>query len=173
LRYFLAISPPPELEQAVLIFRSDWKLDGIAPHITVKAPCGLGDAQEWLPTVQQYCQQLTPPSIRVGGIGLFGSAILYLHVYSPQIIAIHRRLLTLLATSTFDQEECFEGVKYVPHLTLAYLSQVDGQQREEVIRAAKSGFAEVTGFRATALSVYGKDGHEPYRMISSIPCSSF
>ncbi|GAB3243203.1 hypothetical protein GCM10027346_39880 [Hymenobacter seoulensis] len=169
MRYFLALLPPPPLGAEVLAFRAQWAVLDTPPHITVKAPCGLGTADTWLPTVRQICQVTSPISVRVEGVSSFGQTVLTLRVASPEMVALHLRLINALTISAVDQATCFEGARYSPHLTLLYAQSLREHTFSAVSQAAHERFATPQSFRAEKLAVYRKGPGEPYSHHLDLP----
>jgi 2'-5' RNA ligase len=169
MRYFLALQPPPPLEAKVLAFRTQWTVLDTPPHITVKAPCGLGPADTWLSTVRQICQVTSPIPVRVDGVGSFGQTVLTLHIASPEMVALHLRIINALAISAVDQATCFEGARYSPHLTLLHAQSLRKHTFSAVSQAAHEWFAAPHSFHAEKLAVYRKAPGEPYSHHLDLP----
>jgi 2'-5' RNA ligase len=169
MRYFLGIQPPSALIESVRSFRGELGWQGMEPHITVKAPCGLDGEPTWLPAVRKLCECFAPFSIEVGGIGHFGNTTLFLRISSPDLGRLHASLLSKLAISNANQEACFEGVRYTPHLTLTQYSRTQDQRSitKEVARATQC-FNQPIVFAATELVVYGKAGEDTFAVIDKI-----
>lgn len=173
MRYFLGIQPPSALMESVLRFRGELGWEGMEPHITVKAPCGLDGEPTWLPAVRQLCEHVAPFSVEVGGIGHFVNSTFFLRVSSPELVRLHTRLLNDLKISTANQEACFEGVRYVPHLTLTQYPRTQDERTisNEVARAAQH-FNKPIIFSAVELVVYSKVRAETYEVMEEISFST-
>lgn len=168
MRYFIGIRPPSTLSELVTRFRRQHGWQGMEPHITVKAPCGLGEPASWLPTVRQLCQTIEAFPVEFGGIGTFGSSVLFLQVTSPALLVLHHRLLRELCTSLSDLEMCFEGPRYTPHLTLMHQQVPDATLNSVAIDAASGHFSEKLAFQANELVVYEKDAMGTYQAVEAI-----
>ncbi|MCB2380330.1 2'-5' RNA ligase family protein [Hymenobacter sp. BT635] len=142
---------------------------GLEPHITLKAPCGLGREVEWLSAVQQICQATSAFPIEVSRPAAFGDNVLYLRVTSPDLITLHTRLLNELGISRLDQEMCFEGPRYLPHLTLLQREPQGHFPMEEQLAMAGSYFLQDVSFQAKELLVYCKREDDAYVVIKAIP----
>lgn len=172
MRYFLGIRPPNRLGEAVEHFRRRYNWRGIEPHITVKAPCGLDDKEEWLANIRQLCQGVAALPIQISGVGTFGSAVLYLRVTSSALHRLHQRILEELYISDADQIACYEGGGYIPHLTLLYTSSIATDLVSTATTEAKSYFSGAVSFQATDLLVYRKTEQSTYQIVESIPLQS-
>ncbi len=172
MRYFLGIQPPSALTESVLSFRGELGWQEMEPHITVKAPCGLDGEPIWLPAVRQLCERFAPFTVEVGGIGCFGNSTLFLRISSPDLYRLHASLLNELKISSANQEACFEGARYTPHLTLRQYPHTKGERSisKESIRAVQY-FNEPIVFSATELVVYCKAGKEAFKGIDKITFS--
>ena len=172
MRYFLGFKPPGFLTDSVLEFRKVWGLEGVEPHITVKAPCGLGASETWLETVRQICQTQPAFPVSMEGVGSFGNTAIFLRAQSPNLISFHQRLIQALSTSVTDQGLCFEGVQYTPHLSLLHIkpeASVISYSFSELLTAATERFRKPVVFQPTALVVYQKQEAGEYQPLLKIP----
>lgn len=171
MRYFLGLQPPAFLADSVLRFREKWGVEGVEPHITVKAPCGLGNFETWLETVQQVCQTQPGFSVSVEGVESFSSTAVYLRVKSPNLISFHQRLIRALGISEADQRLCFEGVRYIPHLSIVHLKPavpIIPRVFIELLASASVTFKKQVVFQPDVLVVYQKEEASEYRPVSEI-----
>jgi 2'-5' RNA ligase len=172
MRYFLGFKPPGFLVDSVLEFRQVYGLVGVEPHITVKAPCGLGASETWLETVRQICQAQPAFPVSLDGVGSFGDTAIFLRAQSPNLISFHQRLIQALSTSATDQELCFEGVRYTPHLSLLHLkpeASVIPHPFSELLAAATERFRKLVVFQPTTLVAYQKEEAGEYQSFLEIP----
>lgn len=138
--YLLAALPPPELTAQVEEFRTRLNLRESLPHVTVKARSGLGAGLEWVETARAVVAATRPCALTVAGPQLFrnGSAV-YLAVRSPDLVALHVRLLEALKpVGRFG----YEGPQMTPHLTLALARR--GVDLGAVFQAAQEEFADLS-----------------------------
>ena len=172
MRYFLGLKPPGLLVSSVLEFRRMWGIDGVEPHITVKAPCGLGAFEVWKEKVRHICQAHPAYSVSIEGVGSFGNTAIYLRVKSPNLISFHQELLQALGTTTADQELCFEGARYTPHLSLLHLkpdAPAISHSFNELLAAATKQFTESVIFQPAVLVAYRKEEAGEYQPFFEIP----
>ena len=172
MRYFLGFKPPGFLANSVLEFRRIWSLEGVEPHITVKAPCGLGTPDTWLEAIRQICQAQPAFPVSMDEIGSFGNTAIFLRVKSPNLISFHQQLLQALNTSVADQELCFEGAQYTPHMSLLHLkpeAPVIPHSFGELLTAATELFKKPVVFQPTVLVVYQKEEGGEYLPFLEIP----
>jgi 2'-5' RNA ligase len=172
MRYFLGLKPPGFLADSVLEFRRVWGLEGVEPHITVKAPCGLGASKTWLENVRQICQAQPAFPISLNGVGSFGNKAIILWAKAPNLISFHQQLIQTLGTSVADQKLCFEGVRYTPHLSLLHLkpdASAISHSFSELLTAATERFKKPIVFQPTTLTVYQKEGDGEYQPLLEIP----
>jgi 2'-5' RNA ligase len=169
MRYFLGIQPPDVLMESVARFRQLYGVQEMEPHITVKAPCGLNGQADWLPSVRQLCQGVAAFPIEISGVGAFGSSVLFLRVVSPALLTLHHSLLQELHISSSDQNECYEGMRYTPHLTLTHQQALGYCSIDTAASVASSHFHDVMSFQANALTVYCKLSEGTYQVLDNIP----
>lgn len=169
MRYFLGLHPPTSLSDSVLAFRKECNTSGMMPHITIKAPCGLGPDQTWLPLVVQICRSHPALTVRVEGVSCFGDSTLFLRVISPDLINFHNQIVRELDISFADQVACFEGPQYSPHLTLMQTrSSAEEIISESIVASAIERFTEPFEFRAKTLAVYRKPPRGEYHLLTEI-----
>ena len=137
--HLLAALPPPELAAQVEAFRARLGLRESPPHVTLKARSGLGTGLERMDAARAVVEASPPFPLTVAGPQLFrnGSA-LYLAVRSPELVALHVRLLEALKP---PQRFGYEGPHMTPHLTLALSRR--GVNLEGVLQAAREEFAHL------------------------------
>jgi 2'-5' RNA ligase len=167
MRYFLALVPPTELATQIDTFRAEWSPPALPAHITVKAPNSLSDAQHWIPQVQAFCKSTAPVSVRLDGIGQFSSSVVYWRVVSGGVVALHQSLLAIINPPLAERTAFFEGPAYIPHLTLAHLSNgIDAATLSTVYQRASEHWLQPVEFVAQIIRVYRSSGinqaYEPY-----------
>lgn len=115
--FLLGVLPPPDLAARVDAFRIRLGLRESAPHVTVKARSGLAPDLEWWEAAWAVVAVSAPIPMTIGGPHAFrnGTAV-YLAVTSPDVVALHLRLLEALKPA---QRFGYEGPQMTPHLTLA------------------------------------------------------
>lgn len=165
-KYFLGLPMPDALRAEVLDFRAECAWKGEEPHITLKAPCGLDASERWLEPAQQICQASPPVNVQIHSVGNFGSSVLYLKVDSPELVHLHKQLVSGLGISLADQSACFEGLQYVPHLTLMQ-KQESGMPFEQLVQLAAERFKPCS-FTATSLTVYKKTQLETFYKVYQV-----
>jgi len=139
LAYLLAVLPPPELGAQIEAFQARLGLRESPPHVTVKARSGLGAGLEWVEGARTVVEASSPFLLSVGGARAFrkGRAV-YLTVHSPELVALHVRLVEALKPA---QRFGYEGPHMTPHLTLALSRR--GVDLEAVLEAARGEFADL------------------------------
>ncbi|GBF06955.1 2'-5' phosphodiesterase of the 2H superfamily [Deinococcus aerius] len=137
--FLLGLLPPADFAARVEAFRERLGLRESAPHVTVKARSGLGGDLEWVPSARAGVAASPPVALQVGGARAFrnGSAV-YLAVQSPEVVALHVRLLEALAPA---ERFGYEGPHMTPHLTLALRRR--GVDLRTVLEAARAEFADL------------------------------
>ncbi|MBD2770541.1 2'-5' RNA ligase family protein [Hymenobacter sp. BT664] len=167
MKYFLALVPPTELAKQIDLFRAEWGPIGLPAHITVKAPNSLSTARLWLPQVQAFCQGAAPVPVCLDGIGQFSSSVVYWRVVSAGVLALHQSLLAIINPPLAERTVFFEGPAYVPHLTLAHLSErMNAATLTSVHQCASERWRQPVDFVAQIVRVYRSSGtnqaYEPY-----------
>lgn len=121
--YGVVILPPPDLYRELLAIREKHPLLQYQPppHITVKSPflyrmSGATVVEQ----LEEICRQWDPFEIRLGGLGVFRSSILYVKVHEDGDLSdLHWDLVDGLDGFVETLQEKYEGNEYTPHLTLA------------------------------------------------------
>ncbi|MPY66954.1 2'-5' RNA ligase family protein [Deinococcus sp. SDU3-2] len=143
--FLLGVLPPPDLGARVDAFRTRLGLRESAAHVTVKARSGLDPELRWWKAARAVVAESPALTLEVGGVRAFrnGTAV-YLGVTSPDVVALHLRLLTALNPS---QRFGYEGPQMTPHLTLALRRR--GVDLGTVLEAARDEFADLAGHPLT------------------------
>ncbi|MBB5236171.1 2'-5' RNA ligase family protein [Deinococcus budaensis] len=137
--FLLGVLPPPDLGARVDAFRARLGRRESAPHVTVKARSGLGADLGWVPAARAVVAGSAPLALRVGGARVFaGGRAVYLAVDSPDVVALHLRLLEALEPAA---RFGYEGPAMTPHLTLALRRR--GENLGAVLDAARAEFADL------------------------------
>ncbi|SFQ82179.1 2'-5' RNA ligase family protein [Hymenobacter arizonensis] len=173
MKYFLAVVPPIELAMQIELFRAQWGQPTLPAHITVKAPNSLSDENLWLPAVQSFCQDATPIAVQLDGIGHFSSTVVYWRVESAGLVALHQSLLAIINPPEPERIAYFEGSAYVPHLTLAHLSNgTTTTTLSTVYEQATQHWLHPVDFIAQTLRVFRSSGpNQTYEMYMDLPLS--
>lgn len=137
--FLLGALPPPALTARVEALRTRLGLRESAAHVTVKARSGLDTDLGWVPAARAVVAASAPLALRVGGARAFrnGSAV-HLAVISPDVVALHLRLLEALTPGV---RFGYEGPGMTPHLTLALRRR--GADLGRVLDAARTEFADL------------------------------
>lgn len=121
--YGVVILPPRDLYREILAIRERHPLlrSLAPPHITVKSPFLYRQSGAMVvEQIEAICQEWDPFEIRLGGLGVFRSSILYVRVHEDGALSdLHADLLDGLDGFVETLQERFEGNEYTPHLTLA------------------------------------------------------
>ena len=171
MKYFLAIVPPTELATRIDLFRAEWSKPSLPAHITVKAPNSLSEAHQWLPKVQALCQSVAPIAVRLEGVGQFSSTVVYWQVISEGVEALHQSLLTIINPPQAERVAYFEGPAFVPHLTLAHLSDsMHPAMLSTVYERATEHWLYPVNFTAQTLRIFRSNGtNQPYEVYMDLP----
>jgi len=123
-KYFVGLVPSDEFTRCVQAFCRRWPRnrhpDHVQPHITLKAPPGIGsDLDAWLPRLRAACLQMVPVPIAIGETSWFRRDVLYLRVDRHAVWPLHQCVLDVFGAGAATATE---GVAYTPHLTLGLRS---------------------------------------------------
>ncbi|WP_104991248.1 2'-5' RNA ligase family protein [Deinococcus sp. NW-56] len=137
--FLLGVLPPPDLGARVDAFRTRLGLRESAAHVTVKARSGLTPELGWWEAARTVVAASSPVTLNIGGPQAFrnGTAV-YLGVTSPDVVALHLRLLGALNPS---QRFGYEGPQMTPHLTLSLRRRA--VDLGTVLEAARAEFADL------------------------------
>jgi 2'-5' RNA ligase len=121
--YGLVVLPPPAFKRELLELRKRHPLlrSVAPPHITIKSPfIYRATGAIIVEKLEAVCQKFAPFPLQVGGIGSFGTSVLYLKVAeTPELMDLHHRLVEELEgfVETFRPEH--DGAGFHPHLTIS------------------------------------------------------
>lgn len=137
--FLLGVLPPPGLTAQIEAFRSALGLRESAPHVTVKARSGLEADLAWVGAARAAVAAHPPVTLQIGGARMFPNrSAVYLTVRSPEVVALHLRLLdTLRPPRRFG----YEGSHMTPHLILGLRRR--GVSLSDVLTAAQMEFGEL------------------------------
>jgi 2'-5' RNA ligase len=137
--FLLGVLPPDDLTARIEAFRERLSLRESASHITVKARSGLDADLSWTSPARVIVAASPSVTLTLNGPQAFrnGSAV-YLAVLSPEVVALHLRLLAALKPSS---RFGYEGPGMVPHLTLALRRR--GVDLSTVLEEAEAEFADL------------------------------
>lgn len=153
--YFIGIVPPVECRKRIRHFRERWHSARhvvTEPHITVKAQGGLTEDLAW---VRHVCSAIDPFAVTLEEPRGFGETVVYLNVYAPGLMTVHKRLVETMSLSVETLQHYFEGDLYVPHLTLGQSAwgMTQGELRE-MYRQARVELASLGTFTAFGLQIF-------------------
>ena len=172
-RYFIAVMPPAAFSSKIVAFQKMHPENRLAvevePHITVKAPNGLGDDLEWLKSVKRVCRSFCPFDVEIEGPDTFGTSVLFLKVSSPGILELHRELAGLFVSSPAEIPENFELDYYTPHISLAIAGNgLSGELLEMIKMEADSQFTSPLEFKANYARITKIDDRGKYSKFEDI-----
>ena len=172
-RYFIAVIPPVAFSSKIVTFQNmhpeNWLAGEVEPHITVKAPNGLGDDLEWLESVKMVCRSFCPFDVKIEEPDTFGTYVLFLKIYSPGILELHRKLAGLFDSSSAEILENFELDYYTPHISLSIAGNGLSEELLEMIKKeANSQFTSPLEFKANYARITRIDDGGRYSMFEDI-----
>lgn len=123
-RYFLAVTPPGDLQDHIETFRGRWNHPHhkVEPHITVKIPFEwAASAAPFLQAARTACAGIAPFELELGSPDWFASGrVLFLSVDRRHLLPLHEAVIQALEPMVSVQAGGHEGGdRYHPHLTLA------------------------------------------------------
>jgi 2'-5' RNA ligase len=104
-------------------------------------------------------------------VGSFDASVLYLEVTSASLLSLHQQLIHELGISIDDQAACFEGSRFIPHLTLMRWSEAPSASApfSAFMAKAEGSFTEPFVFQAPDVVVFHKPAGGSYRPLERIP----
>jgi 2'-5' RNA ligase len=115
---FLAVVPPDPIAREIVELQRVVGVDtSVPPHVTVKSQPALAGVERWRPSVEAAVKDLTAFDVTLGGVGWFGTGIVFLQV-SRSIVDLHRVVLEAVERVVDDERFEYDGDGYEPHLTL-------------------------------------------------------
>lgn len=132
-KIFIGIVPPVDIYNAVSDIQDDFLADkGVEPHITVKAQSGLTSDELWIDDLNHVLQTVNSFEVSVRGTAYFGNEVLYIDVYSENLISLHNKIYGVIQPSLNDKKKYFESDYYVPHITVGKTSYLSKSSNEKL-----------------------------------------
>ncbi|MDT3994186.1 2'-5' RNA ligase family protein, partial [Mammaliicoccus fleurettii] len=92
--YFIGIVPSEEIYIELSNIQEQYMNKiGVEPHVTLKAPSQLNESQECLKQIEDIISETKQFYITPKTIEFFGEQVLYLSLYSPELIKLHNQLV--------------------------------------------------------------------------------
>ena len=153
--FFLAVTPPPDFAARVVEFQR--RLDHVMtpPHITLLAPNERPEA-DWVELARAVASRHHPTVVQLGGVGTFGSRVIFLTPDAPGLRPIHDDLVRTQgqAPGQFDLDH------YYPHLSIVLSWRPLNLGWTEALKSARQAFGELDAvplrFTASQLVLFGK-----------------
>lgn len=163
---FLAVVPPDPIAEEIAQVQRSLGLDTtVPPHVTVKSQSALHDVGRWRPSVEAAVGRQTPFDLELGGVGWFGTGIVFLKV-GAAVLDLHRVVLDAVEGAVDDERFEYDGDGYEPHLTLA--ADFAGASDEQLADAARRFEGRRFDFRVESVIEFRRTSRgEVYRPVSS------
>lgn len=174
MQYFIGIVPPDDLKKKIVKFQQQWEnnrlVEGVEPHITVKAQGGLTPDMKWLEKVKKICESFLSFEVMINNPKFFGEDILYLSVDSDELIKLHEILVETVAPSKELIKHYFELAEYIPHLTLGqtHFGLTNLELNDMAIKATEELTFPLT-FKVECIRVYESKESSKYLKLLDIP----
>ena len=167
-RTYLAVLPSEETGEQLSNLARRHGVDLAVPHVTVKAPPGLGGGAPWRPVAEEALARVPPFELRLGPPDWFAGRVLVLTVEAPQIRDLHLALVSALDEIGVTMTDT-EGAGYQPHLTLGIARRVESLPRlRDLADAARRLQLAPTPVDAV-WAMHRDDPLEPYRRWFAMP----
>ncbi|MCY0869131.1 MAG: 2'-5' RNA ligase family protein [Firmicutes bacterium] len=166
MKYFVGLVLPDAFSLTLQNFCRRWPNnrhpEHVPPHITLKAPPGIGpNPDAWLERLRAVCAHTTPVPVSVGEARWFRRDVLYLSVDRAAVLPLHRCILY-----AFGEEAATltEGEAYTPHVTIGMRSfGMSRDELEEMYAQVPSALAtSAPGFGSTGGACEGERKDKPY-----------
>ncbi|MEH7351580.1 2'-5' RNA ligase family protein [Gottfriedia acidiceleris] len=174
MQYFIGIVPPDDLKGKIMRFQQQWKnnriVDGVEPHITVKAQGGITPDMAWLEKIKKICESFLPFEVNIKNPKFFGEDILYLSVESDELIKLHEILVETISPSKELIKAYFELDEYIPHLTLGQTHfGLTNLELNDMAIKAKEELTPTETFKVEFIRVYESTETGNYLKLIDIP----
>lgn len=117
--YFIGIVPSEDIYTELTKLQEKYMNKiGVEPHVTLKAQSQLNESRERLNQIHNIISKTKQFYITPKTIEFFGEQVLYLSLYSPELIILHNKLVDTLNVPKELKEYYFEGELFVPHITI-------------------------------------------------------
>lgn len=161
MEYGIAIIPPSHISSKISSIQNLFGNNGIEPHITVKAQGGLSPDLNWLKEIRKIALGFQSFKVTLSQAETFGNDVVYISVVSPELIKLHKEIITNLSLPTHITEQYYEGDQFTPHLTLGMVrTGFDCNDFPEMKNMADKFAKDGVSFTADFLRVYQLDGSQ-------------
>ncbi|NQE37622.1 2'-5' RNA ligase family protein [Microcoleus asticus] len=129
-RFFIAIVPPPDIEQHITeiqqYFAEHYNSRGALnspPHITLQPP--FHSLAEDVPKLEESLNQFSvnrrPIPVTLSGFAAFAPRVIYADVVkSPELLEIHKDLISYIEATLGIVDRVSQTRPFVPHMTVAF-----------------------------------------------------
>ncbi len=111
MKYFIGLKIPKDYKNKIEMLRAEFKFFTTEPHITLVPPPALPDDESFIKELAEICKKKHPYNIKLDQLCSFGNRVLYIDVYSPELIDLYESIFGKLNLIK-------EKRKFVPHLTV-------------------------------------------------------
>ncbi|MBP1926107.1 2'-5' RNA ligase [Sedimentibacter acidaminivorans] len=111
MKYFIGLKIPKNYKNKIEMLRAEFKFYTTEPHITLVPPPALPDDDSFIKEISEICKKNHPFDIKLGQLCSFGNRVLYIDVYSPELLNLYETIFDKLNLKK-------EKRKFVPHLTI-------------------------------------------------------
>lgn len=161
MEYGIAIIPPESISKEITAIQNRFGNNGIEPHITIKAHGGLTSDLNWLKDIKEIASSFMPFKVTLTQAQTFGNDVVYISVFSPELIRLHKVIISQISPPQHIIEQYFEGDQFTPHLTLGMVrTGFDYNDFPEMKNKSDDFTKEGISFTANFLRVYQLDGSQ-------------
>ncbi|WP_293912651.1 2'-5' RNA ligase family protein [Deinococcus sp.] len=153
--FFLAVTPPPDFAARVVEFQARLGHVMTPPHITLLAP-NIRPEADWATLARAVAARHRPVQIKLGGVGSFGSRVIFLTPTAPGLRPIHDDLVRTQGGAPGQ----FDLANYHPHLSITLSWRPLAVSWTEALTQARQTFSELDAaplrFTAAELVLFKK-----------------
>nr|WP_312580159.1 2'-5' RNA ligase family protein [Sedimentibacter sp.] len=147
MKYFIGLQIPKNYKFKIEMLRAEFNFFTTEPHITLVAPPSLPDDDSFIEDIVKICRETQSFNINLGQLGQFGNRVLYIDVFSKELINLHEKI--------YEKLNLIRDKKnFVPHLTVMKQRPKRPIDIASIKKRAEKQFPASFNFNLNSIVVY-------------------
>ncbi|NLJ59084.1 MAG: hypothetical protein GX339_09600 [Tissierellia bacterium] len=162
MKYFIGVTVPKNFKNKIELLRAEFRFFTTEPHITLVPPPALPEDDSFIEDLVKTCKETKAFNIKLHNLDQFGERVLYVKVYSPELISLREKL--------YDNLKLIKEKRpFTPHLTVVKQRPRRKVNIEKIRRRAEIKLNPYPKYPLNSLVVYyqpkEKSIYLPYMVI--------
>ncbi|HCX61951.1 MAG TPA: hypothetical protein DHU59_05880 [Clostridiales bacterium] len=158
MKYFIGAPIPNLYKNKVETLRAEFRFLTTEPHITIVPPPALPDDDSFITDLIEVCKNTEPFKIKLDKLGQFGNRVLYVNVYSKELVSLYDNIFEKLNLVKEKRD-------YTPHLTIVKQRPKRPVDIEAVKKRAEIKLTSYPEYTLNSVVVY----HQPKEKFIYVP----